>query len=49
MVTIHMIQKNWKPLNASMDVVYIKTPHDAMSIADFVCETLRGVGWSGEG
>ena len=44
-----MIQKDWKPLNASMGVVYLKPPHDAVSIADCVCETLRGAGWSGEG
>lgn len=48
-VTIHMIQKDWKPLNASMGVVYLKPPHDAVSIADCVRETLRGAGWSGEG
>ena len=49
LVTIHMIQKDWKPLNASMGVVYLKLPHDAVSIADCVHETLRGAGWSGEG
>ena len=48
-VTIHMIQKDWKPLNASMGVVYLKLLHDAVSIADCVRETLRGAGWSGEG
>ena len=48
-VTIHMIHKDWKPFNVSMGVVYLKTPHDAVSIADCVRETLRGAGWSGEG
>ena len=49
LVTIHMLQKDWKPLITSMGVVYLKPPHDAVSIADCVCETLRGAGWSGEG
>ena len=48
-VTIHITLKYWKPLNASMGAVYLKLPHDAVSIADCVRETLRGAGWSGEG
>ena len=48
-VTIHMIQKDWKPLNASMGVVYLKPPHNAVSIAECVSKTLRGAGWSGKG
>ena len=44
LVTIHMIQKDWKPLNASMGVVYLKPPHDAVSIADCVRKTLGGAG-----